>query len=133
MHPIFTTVEAFLIISSVKSFDFCLLISIPTSFITCSANGLISETGLVPALKAAYPLGAYLLKKPSAIWLRPAFSTQTNRTILSNSCSLVLDLPNENFICCLPSFSPPLSLLLYHLLFFDCIDNQTINLSTINL
>jgi hypothetical protein len=50
MHPIFTLTAAFLIMSSVMILDFCLLMSIPTSFIAYMAIGLISPAGLVPAL-----------------------------------------------------------------------------------
>ena len=49
-QPMFTRRVDFLIMSSVNIFDLCLLISMPTSFITSIARGLISLTGLVPAL-----------------------------------------------------------------------------------
>src|SRR6476659_4564564 len=67
MHPIFTVLYELRIMSSVISLDFWLLISIPISFITSIATGLICETGLVPALIPIYPSGPYVLKNPSAI------------------------------------------------------------------
>src|SRR5919197_2495778 len=65
--------------------------------------GLISPTGLVPPLTVIWPLGAYFLKNASAIWLLPAFSTHTNRTVFSSSPPLFtsasfLDLPNNSFM-----------------------------------
>src|SRR5438067_5882082 len=84
IQPIFTRTVAFLIISSVIIFGFCLLMSIPYSFITSIAKGLTSPDGFVPALIAAYTRGAYFLKKPSAIWFLPEFATHTNNTA---SCS----------------------------------------------
>src|SRR5579885_233453 len=83
MHPILILRTELRIISSDNSFGRCLLISIPTSFIASTARGLISGVGLVPALIGVHPFGAYFLKNPSAIWLRPAFSTQTNKTFFS--------------------------------------------------
>src|SRR5215208_4965892 len=72
--------------------------SIPTSFITSIARGLISPDGFVPALRVAYPLGAYFRKKPSAIWLLPAFSTHTNRTFLLGSSCCFFSLLRDSFI-----------------------------------
>src|SRR5215216_5515170 len=75
--------------------------SIPTSFITSIARGLISPDGFVPALNVVYPLGAYFRKKPSAIWLLPAFSTHTNRTVLSLCCTwCFFSLLKDSFIMC---------------------------------
>src|SRR5215218_105693 len=75
--------------------------SIPTSFITSIARGLISPDGFVPALNIVYPLGAYFRKKPSAIWLLPAFSIHTNRTVLSLRClRRLFSLLKESFIVC---------------------------------
>jgi len=37
------------------------------------------DEGIVPALMTWNFFGAYFLKNASAIWLRPAFSTHTNR------------------------------------------------------
>src|SRR5215469_6185920 len=49
-QPMFTRRVDFLIMSSVKIFDLCLLISMPTSLITSIATGLILLAGMVPAL-----------------------------------------------------------------------------------
>src|SRR5215204_5936588 len=99
IQPILTIFVESLIMSSVMSFDFWLPMFIPTSFITSIARGLISPDGFVPALRVAYPLGAYFLKKPSPIWLLPAFSTHTNRTFLSLWGSLsFFSLPMDSFI-----------------------------------
>src|SRR5712664_2274267 len=51
--------------------------SMPRSRITSTTIGLIRIEGIVPALSAFVPC---FLAKGSAIWLRPAFSTQTNST-----------------------------------------------------
>lgn len=77
----------------------------PTSFIAFTAKGFSSVTGLVPALIALFPFGAYLLKNPSAIWLLAAFSMQTKRIVFSGSflnISLVCYCSN-NHACYLSS------------------------------
>lgn len=51
---------------------------------------------------SSYPSGAYFLKKPSAIWLLPAFCTHTKRMVFF---CFVLE-PKKNFI----SKFPPLRL-----------------------
>src|SRR5690242_16810543 len=95
MHPMLIAFAELLIISSVIIFDFWSLILMDTSFITWTAKGFSSDTGLVPALMALYPFGPYLaLKKPSAIWLLPAFSTQTKRMTFSAFSFFSCSSPN---------------------------------------
>src|SRR4030042_3731250 len=56
--------------------------SIPFSFMTSMTNGSIWEDGLDPALYTFSRSCPKALANPSAIWLRLAFSTQTNNTFI---------------------------------------------------
>src|SRR6266571_7846559 len=76
-HPIVITRLARSIISGVWVFGLLFEMSIARSIIDWTMIGLIFEVGMVPALWAFSPC---FLAKASAIWLRPAFSTQTNNT-----------------------------------------------------
>src|SRR6266699_7777 len=74
-HPMVTTRLARSIISGVRVFGLLFEMSILRSCIAWTTTGLILWDRMVPALWAFSPC---FLAKASAIWLRPAFSTQTN-------------------------------------------------------
>src|SRR5213594_2934747 len=76
-QPIVTTRLASRINSGVRVFGWLEEMSIPSSRVASTTVGLIRVEGIVPALRAFIPC---LLAKASAIWLRPAFSIQTNST-----------------------------------------------------
>src|SRR5207249_10642840 len=76
-HPMVTTRPASRIMSGVRVLGWLEDMSIPRSSIAWTTIGLILAEGIVPALSALSP---YFLAKASAIWLRPAFSIQTNST-----------------------------------------------------
>src|SRR5438309_9411241 len=76
-QPIVTTRLASRINSVVRVLGLLEEMSIPRSRNTSTTVGLIRVEGFVPALCAFIPC---FLAKASAIWLRPAFSTQTNST-----------------------------------------------------
>src|SRR6266571_8029152 len=76
-QPMVTTRLACSIISGVRVFGWLFEMSMLRSCIAWTTIGLIFEEGMVPALWAFSPC---FLAKASAIWLRPAFSTQTNNT-----------------------------------------------------
>jgi len=75
-QPIVTTSRAPLIMSAVNIFGDLLIRSIPRSLIGSTTTGLTRADGTVPALIAFNPSFS---ANAWAIWLRPAFSTQTNR------------------------------------------------------
>src|SRR5437879_3174602 len=75
-QPIVTTRLASRINSVVRVLGLLEEMSIPRSRNTSTTVGLIRVEGFVPALCAFITC---FLAKASAIWLRPAFSTQTNR------------------------------------------------------
>src|SRR5205809_6025844 len=76
-HPTVTTSPSSRIISSVGVLGWLEETSFQRSSIPWTTIGLILAEGIVPALSA---LSQYFLAKASAIWLRPAFSIQTNST-----------------------------------------------------
>src|SRR2546430_15921280 len=76
-QPIVTTRLACSIISGVRVFGWLFEMSMLRSCIAWTTLGLILWDRMVPALWAFSPC---FLAKASAIWLRPAFSTQTNST-----------------------------------------------------
>src|SRR4029077_4400687 len=75
-QPIVTTSPARSVISAVSIFGDFLVRFIPRSLISSTTTGLTRLEGTVPALEAFNP---NFLANAWAIWLRPAFSTQTNR------------------------------------------------------
>ena len=75
-HPIVTTRSASSITSFVSIFGLFCEMSISSSLIARTTVGLTFGAGTVPALDAIRP---YFRAKASAIWLRPAFPTQTNK------------------------------------------------------
>src|SRR5712692_3600442 len=75
-QPIVTTRRALLIMSAVSILDDFRERSIPRSFIASITTGLTRLEGTVPALAAFSPIFS---ANAWAIWLRPAFSTQTNK------------------------------------------------------
>src|SRR5205807_8545227 len=76
-QPIVTTRLASRINSVVRVLGLLEEMSIPRSRNTSTTVGLIRVEGFLRALCAFIPC---CLAKPSAIWLRPALSTQTNST-----------------------------------------------------
>ena len=84
-HPIVMILSACVIMSGVRTFGLLLLMSIPICLKASMTSGFTELAGLVPALIAWNSAGLSLLKIASAIWLRPAFPTQTKRIVRVNS------------------------------------------------
>jgi hypothetical protein len=80
LQPIVKTRSASSIICGVNNFGTLRLTSRPTSRIASTTVGLILEAGCVPAEEAEALSPAMLLKKASAIWLRPELWTHTKST-----------------------------------------------------
>ena len=65
--------------------------SMPTSAIACTATGLTWSAGIDPADRTSTRPPESAVRKPAAIWERPALCTHTNNTLgLSD-----IDIPPE--------------------------------------
>ena len=76
-----TTTSAACTISSVQGLGNSAVMSMPTSAIACTAAGLISSPGSDPPDQATACSPARWVKKPSAIWERPALWVHRNSTV----------------------------------------------------
>src|SRR3954451_16645751 len=85
---VMTTSEAWTA-SVVRTFGFWSEMSMPASAIASTAAGLTASLGAEPAERTSTRSPARAVRKPAAIWERPALCTQTNRTLgLSDMVSL---------------------------------------------
>src|ERR1035438_6353115 len=67
--------------SAVRTFGVCAEMSMPTSAIAATADGLTWSPGMLPAERTSTSPPPRWARKPAAIWERPALCTQTNRTL----------------------------------------------------
>src|SRR5918992_1982440 len=79
-QPIVTTASAARTTSSVSGLGNSSCTSRPSSASASTTAGLISSAGWLPAERTWTRPSARMFSRAAAIWLRPAFCTQTNRT-----------------------------------------------------
>src|SRR5512144_2175372 len=65
----------------VRTLGVAAVMSMPTSAMAATATGLTRSAGMVPAERISTASLASAVRKPAAIWERPALCTQTNRTL----------------------------------------------------